>query len=311
MKTAFIFPGQGAQYPGMGEDFYRESQTVRDLFAAAQEAVSFPVADTIFSGSAEDLKQTDVAQVAITLVNLSAAAVLRERGIQPDAVAGHSLGEYAALAAAGVIQPKDVFAVTAERGRIMAEESSALAVGGEAPGMAAVMGLEPQGVSDALAGREDVFPANLNSPQQTVISGTADGIKAAQTLLKEAGARRVIPLKVSGPFHSPLLQRAAERLGEFLQSIPFSDPVIPVFSNVTGMEITSAAQAKDLCIQQITTPVRWVEETQNMMTAGIVRFIEAGPGTVLAGLVNGLLKTQPNEAIQVISAGKMEAVQAL
>ncbi|MFW6362922.1 MAG: ACP S-malonyltransferase [Spirochaeta sp.] len=159
MKTGFIFPGQGAQYPGMGQDLYEKSPAVRELFAAAQEAVDFPVKETLFNGSEEDLKRTDITQVAITLVNLSAAALLRENGIQPDAVAGFSLGEYAALVTAGVIQPEDVFPLVKARGEIMAEESAGLIDAGGAPGMAAVIGLPPDKVVEALAGRTDVFAA--------------------------------------------------------------------------------------------------------------------------------------------------------
>lgn len=311
MKTALIFPGQGAQYPGMGQDLYQASAAVRELFEAAQQAVSFPVCDTLFSGSDEDLKRTDITQVAVTLINLSAAAVLKERGVEPDAVAGFSLGEYAALVIAGVLKPEDIFPLVKVRGEIMAEESQALVDESGSPGMAAVIGIAPEAVSEALQGRSDVFSANLNSPLQTVVSGTAQGLAEAQTLLKEAGARRVIRLKVSGPFHSPLLQRAKERIAEHIADLQFSDPRLPLFSNVTGKQIASGDEAKKLCLDHVISPVRWVDEERNLMEYGITRFIEAGPGAVLGGLMEGLLKKEPHEGVRVASAGTMESIEAV
>lgn len=309
MKTAFVFPGQGAQYPGMGQDLYEGFPAVQELFAAAQDAVDFPVQATLFSGSEEDLKRTDITQVAVTLVNLSAAAVLQAHGITPDAVAGFSLGEYAALATAGVLRLEDVFPLAKLRGEIMAEEAAKLADGDGAPGMAAVIGIGPDQVAEALQGRSDVFPANLNSPKQTVISGTATGLASAQGLLKSAGARRVITLKVSGPFHSPLMQSARERLAEHVNALPFADPQIPLFSNVTGQRITSGSEAQRLCMEHITSPVRWVDEERSLLQFGITRFLETGPGSVLTGLLQGLLKAEPQEGIQALPAGTQTDIE--
>ncbi|AFG36355.1 ACP S-malonyltransferase [Spirochaeta africana] len=311
MKTAFLFPGQGAQYPGMGQDLYQESAAVRELFAAAQDTVDFPVADTLFQGSEDDLKRTDITQVAITLVNLSAAAVLRDRGILPDAVAGFSLGEYAALVTAGVLRLQDVFPLVKARGEIMAEESRMLADAAGAPGMAAVIGLAPEAVTAALAGRDDVFPANLNSPKQTVISGTAAGLEAARDLLKEAGARRIIVLKVSGPFHSPLMQPARDRIAGLVADLPFHDPQLPLYSNVTGRPIPSGEDAKRLCLEHITSPVRWVEEQTALLQDGCERFLEVGPGSVLGGLMQGLLKDFPQEGIEVQAAGTIDEITSI
>lgn len=295
----------------MGEDLYEHSQAVRELFEAAQAVVDFSLTDTIFRGSEDDLKQTDVAQVAITLINMSAAAVLQERGIKPDALAGFSLGEYAALAAAGVISTEDVFRLVKARGQIMAEESAALTDEHGSPGMAAVIGIDPLKVQAALDGRSDVFAANMNSPKQTVISGTSHGLSAAKDILKEAGARRIIPLKVSGPFHSPLLEKARERMADFLDGITFSDPKIPVYSNVTASQIRTGIEARELCLRHMVSPVQWVEEQKNLLAAGMTRFVEAGPGKVLCGLLEVYVTSSGQEGISVVPAGTLEAIEQI
>lgn len=295
----------------MGEDLYKHSQAVRDLFEAAQAVLDFSLTDTIFHGSEDELKQTDVAQVAITLINMSAAAVLQERGIKPDALAGFSLGEYAALAAADVISVGDVFRLVKARGQIMAEESAALVDEQGSPGMAAVIGIDPLKVQAALEGRSDVFAANMNSPTQTVISGTASGLTAARDILKEAGARRVIPLKVSGPFHSSLLEKARQRMAAFLDGVNFSDPKIPVYSNVTAGQIVTATEARELCLKHMVSPVLWVEEQKNLLAAGITRFMEVGPGKVLCGLFEAYTNSCSQVGVSAVPAGTLDAIEQI
>lgn len=286
MKALFLFPGQGAQYPGMVKEYYHSSAAVRELFQLASDLTGRDMTRLVFEGSEEDLKETLNTQVSVTLANLSVAAVLAERGVRPFACAGFSLGEYSALVTAGVLQAQDVFPLVSERGRLMAEAAAALDRSAGDPGMAAVMGLPPEKVQETVAslGRDDVFCANFNSPVQTVISGTAAGLKAATEALQAAGAKRVIPLKVSGPFHSPLLASASRAFREVLARVTFADPAIPVFSNVTGSAVDNGAVLKELAAQQIISPVRWTDVMNAARALGPDLVLEVGPGTVLTGL---------------------------
>ncbi len=209
MKTAFVFPGQGAQYPGMGKDLWETSSAVKDLFQLASDTTGVNLTKLIFEGTEDDLKATDRQQIAITVVNLSAATVLREHGVRPDAVAGFSLGEFAALHEAGVVSLKDAIRIVRARGEIFERVSRSLDSPAGSPGMAAVVGLDFDKLTAALKGIDGIYPANYNSPTQIAISGTAKGLDAAEAALKAAGARRFIRLKVSGPFHSPFSTRRA------------------------------------------------------------------------------------------------------
>jgi [acyl-carrier-protein] S-malonyltransferase len=240
--------------------------------------------------TAEELQATDKAQPAITLVNLSASAVLRERGIAMDGCAGFSLGEYAALCEAGVIRIEDLFPIVKARGRFMEEAARSLDSESGKPGMAAVLGLHPETVAaivEPLA-KEGAYLANYNSPGQVVLSGTAAGLAKAETALKEAGAKRFIRLKVSGPFHCPLMEEAAKAFAEALAGFTFEDPRTALYSNVTGRVILSGAEAKELCVRQVVSMVRWVTVEESLFADGFTRFVEAGPGTVLAGLMRAL-----------------------
>jgi [acyl-carrier-protein] S-malonyltransferase len=297
-RILFLFPGQGAQYRGMALDFPEAgSPGVRELFDLASSIMGQDMGALIGESDEETLKRTDVSQPAITLANLAAFRFLGERGIRPSGCAGFSLGEYAALTAAGVIGVADCFRLVRERGLSMQAAAEALRSGsgtgaeGAAPGMAAVVGLSPEGVEELIRAwkKEDpelpLYAANFNSPRQTVVSGSAGALAAAAERFREAGARRFIPLQVAGPFHSPLIAGAAERFRPFLEAVPFGEPQIRLFSNVTGREVLSGAEAKKLALAQITRPVRWVEEEAAFLAAGgFDLLLETGPGRVLQGL---------------------------
>jgi [acyl-carrier-protein] S-malonyltransferase len=272
----------------MGMDLWEASPKVRDLFQLASEAAGFDVKHVLSNGTAEDLAATDKAQVLITLVNLSAAAVLAERGVEPGGCAGFSLGEYAALCSAGVVGIEPLFRIVRIRGELMEKASRELDAAGGKPGMAAVMGLPAEKASAVVGDIDGVFVANHNSPTQLVLSGTAAGLSRAEELLKAEGARRFIRLRVSGPFHSPLMEGARAAFEGALAGFAFADPVLPVYSNVTAAPIASGAEARALCGRQVVSPVRWVDEETRLVADGYGDFREAGPGTVLTGLFKAL-----------------------
>lgn len=294
-KVVFLFPGQGAQYTGMALDFLSASggAAIKALFETAS-AVCGQDMRALLESDAETLKRTDVSQPAVTLANLAAATALEAAGYQPAACAGFSLGEYAALVCAGVIGVEDCFRLVKARGEAMQRAADRLsASGGAAPGMAAVTGLAPERVEALIAewraaGLDGLYAANINSPKQLVISGTAAALAEAEQRFKEAGARRVLRLQVAGPFHSPLIADAAEAFGPLLEAVVFGDPRIPLYSNVTGKRVHSGAEVKRLALAQITGPVRWVDEeaaiAADRESAGFSACLEAGPGKVLRGL---------------------------
>jgi len=291
-NVVYLFPGQGAQYSGMAMDLL-ESDAVKVLFNTASEVFGKDVKEMLQS-DADNLKRTDVSQPAITVANLAAAEFLKDKGFTPAACAGFSLGEYAALVCAGVISAADCLRLIKARGEAMQKTCDRLreASGGDAaaaPGMAAVVGLAPATIEELIAkwskeGLKDLYAANINSPKQLAVSGTAAALAEAETRFKEAGARRVIRLQVAGPFHSPLMADATEAFRPALEAVTFHDPVIAVFSNVTGKKISSGDEAKKLALQQITSPVRWVEEESAIAGGGYEACLEVGPGKVLQGL---------------------------
>jgi [acyl-carrier-protein] S-malonyltransferase len=295
-KVVYLFPGQGAQYQGMALDFLTSGSTaVKKLFEQASAAYGKDAEALLRDSDADTLKRTDVSQPTVTLANLAAAGYLAERGWEPQACAGFSLGEYAALVCAGVISAEDCFRLVFARGEAMQKNADRLrsAAGGDpaaAPGMAAIVGLAPDQVEALIAewakgGLKDLYAANINSPRQLVVSGTAAALTEAETRFKEAGAKRVIRLQVAGPFHSPLLADVTEVFGPVLESITFNDPKLPLYSNVTGKRIASGAEAKKLALAQITSPVRWVDEEAAIAVAGgFEACLEVGPGKVLQGL---------------------------
>ncbi len=306
MKNCFLFPGQGSQYPGMAKDLWDKVPAVRDLFAKASDASGADAQKLLFESTADELKATNKTQIAITVANLAASVALKEAGVALQGCAGFSLGEYAALCEAGVIKLQDIFPIVKLRGMLMEKASRSLDAGSGAPGMAAVLGLQTQKVLQAMESLAagNVFLANLNSPTQIVVSGTGAGLATAERVFKEAGARRFVRLSVSGPFHSPLLAEARKAFDEALAGYAFSDPKVPVYSNVTGSAIRSGDEARRLCGEQIVSPVRWVTVEEGLFADGFDRFFETGPGTVLTGLMKALA---PRAACS--PAGTAEAIE--
>jgi [acyl-carrier-protein] S-malonyltransferase len=309
MKTCFLFPGQGAQYPGMGRDLWEASDGVKQLFDQASDACGVDLKRLLFEGSEEELKATDKTQIAVTLANVAASRVCQERGIIPDGFAGFSLGEYTALYEAGVLELRDLFPIVKARGEHMEKASRALDAGSDArAGMAAVLGMSYADATKVLRGLAGggVYLANYSSPQQIVLAGTAEGLQKAEAAFKEAGCRRFVTLKVSGPFHSPLLEDARRGLQEVLAEYRFADPRKPVYSNVSGKRIGSGDEAREFCIRQVVSTVLWVDEEESLLADGFERCLEVGPGSVLAGLWKSFSRDLP-----CLAAGKLEDIDKL
>jgi len=313
MNYAFVFPGQGAQYPGMGKDLFDANEGVRELFSTASRIVGFDAAQLIFNGTEEDLKATDRQQIAITLVNLAARRYLNDRGIESVATAGFSLGEYSALVDAGIVTLDNVLVAVRERGNIMERVSRSLDSDAGPAGMSAVVGMGMDAVSEILtaAGIDAAFPALYNNPSQTVVSGTAEGLDAAEAALKTAGARRVIRLKTSGPFHSPLMADARSAFAEVLCDIPFLDPVKPFYSNVSGDRVRSGEEARALCLDQLITTVNWNGEMLSLLRDSYDALLEVGPGTVLAGHWKALAKVEDVGTVDVLPAGTRDVLDSI
>lgn len=278
MKKAFVFPGQGAQFSGMGKDLYENSVEAQDMFEKANEVLGFHITDIMFGGSAEELKQTNVTQPAVFLHSVILASTL---SIQPDAVAGHSLGEFSALVAAGVLSFEDGLRLVAKRATAMQKACEAH------PGtMAAILALPDQIIEQICDSIEGVVvAANYNCPGQLVISGAAEAVNEACTKLKEAGARRALVLPVGGAFHSPLMEPARQELEAAIAEATFNAPVCPVYQNVDAKPYTNPEQIKQNLIAQLTSPVRWTQIVLNMIEDGFTDFTELGPGNVLQGLI--------------------------
>ena len=279
MKTAYVFPGQGSQFSGMGKDLYESSPDARALFDKADEILGFKISEIMFQGTDEQLKETKVTQPAVFLHSVISAICLPD--FKPDMVAGHSLGEFSALAAAGAIEFEDALRLVAIRAREMQLCCD------KVPGtMAAIIGLEDKVVEDICQQTEGiVIPANYNSDGQVVISGEKAAVEAACAKFLEAGAKRALPLSVSGAFHSPLMEPARAALGEAIATTAFKEPACPVYQNVTALPHTDPEQIKDNLLKQLTSPVRWSQSVRNMRIDGAEEFIELGPGTVLTGLI--------------------------
>jgi [acyl-carrier-protein] S-malonyltransferase len=282
-KVAFVFPGQASQYPGMGKELAEKHAVARAVFAEADAALDFSISKLCFEGSEDELKLTANTQPAILTCSVAAYRVLAESGNTPDYVAGHSLGEYSALVAAGALEFADAVRLVRKRGTYMQE-----AVPAGKGAMAAILGLSPAVVADACkraAESEVCSPANLNSPEQTVISGSAAAVKRAVEIASQLGAKRAVILPVSAPFHSALMLPAQERLEKDLEKTKFADLKFPLVTNVDADMISSGSEAREALVRQVSMPVRWEESVRAMMEEGVDTFVEVGPGRVLTGLL--------------------------
>jgi len=285
-KTAFLFPGQGSQFAGMGRSLAEAFPEARHVFEEADAALDFPLSRLCFDGPDQDLKLTENTQPALLTVAVAAYKALENQGLRPDYVAGHSLGEYSALVAAGALRFADAVRLVRKRGRFMQE-----AVPPGVGAMAAVLRLDPQkleAVLDEAAQGEIVTAANFNSPDQTVIAGHAAAVQRAGELAKAAGAKRVVPLPVSAPFHCPLMKPAQERMRAELDSVAFSDLRFPLVNNWQAREVRTAAEAREGLYEQIPSPVRWMQSVQYLAAQDVKRAIEVGPGNVLTGLLRSI-----------------------
>ena len=282
---AYVFPGQGAQFIGMGKDLYDNVEVARDLFEKANSILGFRITEIMFSGTDEDLKQTKVTQPAIFLHSTILAAVMG-KAFSPDMVAGHSLGEFSALTASGALSFEDGLKLVSDRALAMqkaCEKTSST--------MAAIIGADDKVVEDVCASIDAVVvPANYNSPGQIVISGSDEGINLAIDKLKELGVKRAVRLAVGGAFHSPLMEPAKIELQAAIEGTTFSEPVCPVYQNVNGLPSTQPKVIKENLISQLTSPVRWTHSVLNMIADGATIFTEVGPGSVLQGLVKKIDK---------------------
>ena len=277
---AYIFPGQGAQYPGMGKDLFENNTLAKELYNKANEILGFKITEIMFNGTDEDLRQTKVTQPAIFLHSVILAKTMSE-SFKPDMVAGHSLGEFSALTAANVLSFEDGLRLVARRAYAMQKACEA-----SPSTMAAILGLDDEVVENVLKEIDDVVvPANYNSPGQLVISGSIEGIAKACVKLKEAGAKRALPLKVGGAFHSPLMEPARVELAEAINSTKFNNPVCPIYQNVNANKVFNPDIIKENLIAQLTSPVRWTQIVRNMLADGAKTFVEVGPGNVLQGLI--------------------------
>ncbi len=289
---AYVFPGQGAQYPGMGKEIWKNSDLARELFDKSNKILGFSITDIMFEGSAEDLKQTKVTQPAIFLHSVLLANSLKE--FQPDMVAGHSLGEFSALVATGALTFEDGLTLVSKRAMAMQKACEK-----EPSTMAAIVGLDDKIVEEVCNSIDDiVVAANYNCPGQLVISGTISGVEKACELLAQKGAKRTLKLPVSGAFHSPLMEPAREELAAAIESASFSVPVCPVYQNVNASPVTDPAEIKKNLIAQLTAPVRWTQTVRNMIAGGATSFTEIGPGKVLQGLVKKIDPTMETAGIE-------------
>lgn len=296
-KIAFIFPGQGAQACGMGQDFYEQTETGKRIFDKATELMGFSMPQLCFEEN-DRLDITEYTQAAMVTASIAMMRVLEENGIKPDVAAGLSLGEYCALAAAGVMSDEDAIRTVRQRGILMQE---AVPVGGGA--MAAILALDAAAIEEVTGAMEGVWIANYNCPGQIVISGEKAAVEDACEKLKAAGAKRAVMLNVSGPFHSGMLADAGEKLGEVLSQVELHEPQIPYVANVTAQYVKSAAEVKELLTRQVSSSVRWQQSVEAMIADGVDTFIEIGPGKTLAGFMRKISRD-----VKTLNVEKLEDI---
>lgn len=299
-KTAFIFPGQGAQYIGMGKDFYEQILVSKEVFELASNVSGLDVAALCFEEN-DKINITEYTQIAMLAMEVAILKAIEERGYKPDVTAGLSLGEYGAITAAGVMSAEDVFKVVRKRGIYMQE---AVPEGGA---MVAVLGLDTAVIEEVCAKTEGVISiANYNCPGQIVITGESDAAERAVQALKEAGAKRCVPLNVSGPFHSCMLEDAGEKLGQVLNQATVCDIRIPYLSNVTADYVMDKEQVKPLLVRQVSSPVRWQQSVERMIADGVDIFVEIGPGKTLSGFMRRI-----NKEVKTLNIEKVEDLEKL
>ena len=291
---AYVFPGQGAQYIGMGKDLYEQSDLAKEMFQKANEILGFEITNIMFEGTDEELKETKVTQPAIFLHSVILSKVMGEQ-FKPDAVAGHSLGEFSALVASGVLSFEDGLKLVSQRAIAMQKACEA-----EPSTMAAILGLEDNVVEEICASIDEVVvPANYNCPGQLVISGSIKGIDMACEKATEAGAKRALKLPVGGAFHSPLMEPARERLAKAIESTPFQEGICPIYQNVAAKGVSDVQQIKNNLIDQLTAPVKWTQTMQQMIADGCEEVVEVGPGKVLQGLFKKIDRKFPTSSGEI------------
>ena len=302
-KVAFVFPGQGAQAVGMGQDIYDAMPQLREIFDTANEVLDFDLTSLIFKGPDSELKKTFNTQPALLTTSVAYLRALQGKGIQADYVAGHSLGEYTALVAAGVISLKDAIAVVRARGQFMEQ-----AVPDGHGAMAAVLGADREALAQlclSVSGSGDMVElANMNCPGQIVISGSRSGVAAVSERVKEAGGKRAIALEVSGPFHSSMMKEAADQLEFKLNTVTFHEALIPIVANVTAQKVTESSAIRQLLVEQVYSPVLWEDSIHYLISQGVDTFIEIGPGSVLTGLIKKIDKT-----VKLININSLESLE--